>query len=351
MHTLNEQNRRDLIFDYWIRHQRCSKYQVAQYFKELGLADRTVYEVLKNFEERESSERLSGSGKVAEKMLPQKVKKMINEMTSASNPCSTRSLAEKYDISKSSVNKIALTHYVKAYKKEKRPCYTEKQLEVQQTRISNLRSLLQTNQSPMVIMDDESYFLLRHNSLPGNSYYYAKSRGDAPDNLRFADTKKYEEKLLVWVAISENGISEAFFQPSGLAINKEIYSNECVVKRLKPFIDSHHLDGNYVFWPDLASAHYARLTLETYDSLGIKYVTREMNPPNVPQLRPIEDFWGWLKKEVYQNNWQAHSHRQLKQRIKLCLSRMDREIITKMMRNIANLLQKAANEGVDSVLH
>ena len=89
----------------------------------------------------------------------------------------------------------------------------------------------------MVIMDDASYFSLRHDSLPGNSYYYATSRGHAADNLRFADAKKYEEKLLVWVAIMKNGISAAFFQPSGLAINKEIYSNECVVKRLKPFVD------------------------------------------------------------------------------------------------------------------
>ena len=61
-------------------------------------------------------------------------------------------------------------------------------------------------------MDDEVNFTLRHNKLPGNSYYYSTARGDAPDHLRLSDTRKFEEKLLVWVAISEQGISQPFFK-------------------------------------------------------------------------------------------------------------------------------------------
>ena len=28
-------------------------------------------------------------------------------------------------------------------------------------------------------------------------------------------------------------------------------------KRLFPFIEEFHIDGNYIFWPDMASAHYS----------------------------------------------------------------------------------------------
>ena len=33
---------------------------------------------------------------------------------------------------------------------------------------------------------------------------------------------------------------------------------------------------------------------------------RDDNPPNVPQLRPKEDFWGVMKQEVYRGGWVGH---------------------------------------------
>ena len=35
----------------------------------------------------------------------------------------------------------------------------------------------------------------------------------------------------------------------------------------------------------------------------INHVTKVDNPPNVPELRPIKDFWNILKEIVYANNW------------------------------------------------
>jgi len=52
-------------------------------------------------------------------------------------------------------------------------------------------------------------------------------------------------------------------------------------------------------------------------------IPRNANPPNCPQIRPIEDFWAALKQEVYAGGWEAKSDRQLKQRIRLKLKNMD----------------------------
>jgi transposase len=57
-----------------------------------------------------------------------------------------------------------------------------------------------------------------------------------------------------------------------------------------------------MFWPDLASAHYANDTLVGLEELKIEDVPKE-NPSNVPQIRPIENFWANLKRKVYSNNY------------------------------------------------
>jgi hypothetical protein len=51
-----------------------------------------------------------------------------------------------------------------------------------------------------------------------------------------------------------------------------------------------------VFWPHLASAHYANDTLVRLEDLKIEYV---------PQIRPIEKFWANLKRKVYSNNYRT----------------------------------------------
>ena len=46
----------------------------------------------------------------------------------------------------------------------------------------------------------------------------------------------------------------------------------------------------YIFWPDLARCHYFRQTVAWMDE-NVNFVPKEINPPNVPQARPIENFW------------------------------------------------------------
>ena len=40
-----------------------------------------------------------------------------------------------------------------------------------------------------------------------------------------------------------------------------------------------------------------------------------MNVANVPEIRDIEDFCGYLKRNVYKDSWQAKISDQLKKRI------------------------------------
>ena len=58
-----------------------------------------------------------------------------------------------------------------------------------------------------------------------------------------------------------------------------------------PFIQEHHSKDNFVFWPDLASAHYAKSVLDYLSANNIQIVPKKDNPPNLPECRPIENFW------------------------------------------------------------
>ena len=62
---------------------------------------------------------------------------------------------------------------------------------------------------------------------------------------------------------------------------------------------SHHQDLDYMFWPDLASSHYSGATVDWMEK-NINYVAKRLNPPNFPQFRPIENFWGILSQKVYE---------------------------------------------------
>ncbi len=59
---------------------------------------------------------------------------------------------------------------------------------------------------------------------------------------------------------------------------------------------------------------------------NVNYVPKVRNPPNVPEARPIEDFWAILKRAVYSGNWQATSIPQLRRRIEYCFSKMDSNV-------------------------
>ena len=74
-------------------------------------------------------------------------------------------------------------------------------------------------------MDDESYFALKDDNINGNSGFYISpgcSMGDVSDEVRLRPRSKYPEKLLVWMAISERGLSKPFFLQKKASLTGQI---------------------------------------------------------------------------------------------------------------------------------
>ena len=154
-------------------------------------------------------------------------------------------------------------------------------------------------------MDDEKYFLLHNESIAANRGFYTSDPSAAPSEVKFKSTQKFEPEILVWIAISEKGISTPFFAEQQQAVTQTTYLNECIKARLMPFIEKYHHKKKMLYWPDLARSHYDLKVMEYLDQNGIHFVSQQKNPQNCPQARPVETLWSILEQMVYAGAWEA----------------------------------------------
>ena len=76
------------------------------------------------------------------------------------------------------------------------------------------------------------------------------------------------------------------------------------------------------------------------------FVEKGINSPNIPQARPIENFWGDLSQKVYEKDWQAKTKDQLINRIKSKLKEFDLKDLQSHMRRVTAKLRNIADHGV-----
>ena len=112
-------------------------------------------------------------------------------------------------------------------------------------------------------MDDESYFTVDGSDTKFNTTYLTHSSVPVPPEIKYREKSKSPEKVMVWVALSSKGLSKAYIIESGNAVNWKTYTKKCLTK-VKEFIEEKYPNNDYIFWPDLASSHYAKQTLKFY---------------------------------------------------------------------------------------
>ena len=102
---------------------------------------------------------------------------------------------------------------------------------------------------------------------------------------------------MVWQAICQCGKVSSPVVTNN-TMNQEINLKECLKKRRLPLIEEH--SNKPLFWPDLASCRYAFSVVNWYDNENLDYVKKELNPPNCPELRPIERLRATIKRDLKQ---------------------------------------------------
>ena len=300
------------------------------------------YNAIYRVKNRTGPERRKGQGRIAKKMPPGKVRNLGRQFNHKHGK-SQRKAARKFGIDPSYVNKLLKSMSIDCRRKQLIPDRSEQQAKDAKPKCKILTEKYKNREW---ILDDESYFTLSHSTISGNKFFYSSDVSLTPANVKYATKAKYEDKLLVWLAMSRKGISKLFITPSGLAINQHIYKEECINKRLIPFIEKYHSQDEIIFWPDLATSHYAESVCDFLIESKIDYVGKYENPANLPECRPIERFWAVLKSKVYEDEWKADNTKQLDQRIRYCCKNLEENFLTTLFDSMLKNLKAVAREGV-----
>ncbi len=81
-----------------------------------------------------------------------------------------------------------------------------------------------------------------------------------------------------------------------MAVNTEIYINECLQPRLLPFIHKHHSDLNFQFVHDFAGVLSSKETIAKMKE-NLAFGNNTTNHQNVPQDRLKENLRGILAQK------------------------------------------------------
>lgn len=195
------------------------------------------------------------------------------------------------------------------------------------------------------MIDEETYVKLVQEQIPVWKFYAANERLNVLDRFKFIKLEKFDKKLLVWQAICSCGLkSEPFVTSSTLTF--QLYIKECLEKRLLPFIKHHKSQKlETIFWPDLASYHYVRKTIEWYDVNEIKFFTKELNPPNSPLFRPIERYWANVKRIIKDTRVKITNDKDMKENWNKCGSKVNWSFVQVMMCSISRKVRKYLHTG------
>ena len=106
----------------------------------------------------------------------------------------------------------------------------------------------------------------------------------------------------------------------------------------------------FVIFSVKSTCHNTQENLDFLDEEGIYTVPKNLNPPNAPQIQPIQIYWGALKQMFYAKNWSAKNCDQLIRKIKKCPKEMDSQIYVQMFKNLPQKINLANKNGLDSLL-
>jgi hypothetical protein len=328
---MSQLNIRQKIIDKWLQNPSLSHKSIAKEFK---MKRYSVSRIIKRFFELQTVERKKkeNSFKGARNS---NLDSTIVRTIKANRSMSVRDVGKKCRTSSTMVQRGKSRAGLKTYKKQKIPKVTEKQKSVIKTRSRKL-SEYSNRENVHFVLDDETYIKADFNTLPGPQYY-TKSKGETlPEHQTTIGQEKFGPKFLIWQAICECGLRSQAYVVQG-TLKTDQYIKEMLKKRLLPFIRKHN--ERCLFWPDLAPSHYAKNTQKFMRENGIHFVEKNMNPPNVPQCRPIERYWALVKAELRKTGKTAKDEKEFLKMYNEAARKIPRETVANLMSSMRRNLR------------
>lgn len=304
--------------------------------KEEGVSVWAVQKTIKRFTEHYTLDDLPGRGRKKAKILS-KIDQRIISVFTKEKEISVRDCAKKCGTSSSTVQRVKVRNNFRTYRKQKCPKRSKVQSAKAKQRARKLYRHILNKKFECIVMDDETYVKLDYKTLPGPQFFTVNKEEKVTTADKSIQCEKFGKKLMVWQAICQCGkVSSPFV--TNKTMNQEIYLKECLKKRLLPLIKEH--SNKPLFWPDLASCHYASSVVNWYDSENLDYVKKELNPPNCPELRPIERFWAIIKRDLKQTCKPADSVKKFKYNWNRVVKKRGERLAKNLMKDVKKKVRK-----------
>ncbi len=140
-----------------------------------------------------------------------------------------------------------------------------------------------------VLFSDESKFCI---SFGNQGPRVWRKSGEARNPCCLKSSVKFPQSVMIWAAMSSAGVGPLCFLKS--TVNAAIYQ-EILEHFMLPSADKLYGDADFIFQQDLAPAHTAKGTKSWFNDHGVTVLDW---PANSPDLNPIENLWGIVKRKM-----------------------------------------------------
>jgi hypothetical protein len=217
-----------------------SRKKTKQHFEKCGISKSTTRNILDRYVNENRTTYAKRTGRPPA-VATAKVKAKIRLLFINDPSLSVQNAASLVNVSKSTLSRVKL-HKLGFQAKKTKPAQKYKGDQASRAKSGCrriYRKILPSGDNKILIMDDETYVYIDPEQNSGISYYHESPEAPVSDAYRFKHKEKFAGKYLVWQAMDELGnVSEPFISTG--TIRMDVYKEECLRKRLLPFIEKYH---------------------------------------------------------------------------------------------------------------
>ncbi len=140
-----------------------------------------------------------------------------------------------------------------------------------------------------VLFSDESKFCISFGK-QGHRVWRKRGKAHSPSCLK--SSVKFPQSVMIWGAMSSAGVCPLSFLKTN--VTAPVYQ-EILEHLLLPSADQIFKDADFIFQQDLAPVHTAKSTKSWLNDHGVGVHDW---PANSPDLNPIQNLWGIVKRKI-----------------------------------------------------